>query len=91
MALLFPRPGALGIAEWIEFDFDTARDQFLHQKSGYDRFASARIAGEQKAYGLARQHCVIDSSDLMRQRLNDRSVNRQYRIKQMSEANTQRF
>jgi hypothetical protein len=48
-----------------------ARNQLLDEQARHDRFARARIIGKQEPQRLARQHCLVNCGDLMRQRLDD--------------------
>jgi hypothetical protein len=68
-----------------------ARDQFLDEESRHDRLAGARIVGEEKAQRLPRQHGFVDGGDLVRQRLDQRSVDGQDRVEQVRQANAVRF
>ena len=68
-----------------------ARDQLLHEQARHDRFAGAGIIREQEPQWLTRQHRLVNGSDLMRQRLDDRRMNRQHRIEKMREANAMRL
>ena len=63
----------------------TASDQLLDQEPRHDGLARAGIVRKQEAQRLAGKHAFIDGRDLVRQRLNDRRVNGQDRIEQMSE------
>ena len=45
-------------------------------------FAGTGVVGQQEAQRLARQHRLVDTSDLVRQRLHIGSVDRHHRIKQ---------
>jgi len=47
--------------------------------------------GQQKTQGLARQHGFVDCGDLMGQRLHQRGVHGQHRIKQVGQANAVRL
>src|SRR5581483_6046932 len=60
-----------------------AGDQFLDQEPSHDGLAGARIVGKQETQWLAREHALVDGRDLVRQRLDDRSVDREHRVEQM--------
>ncbi len=64
-----------------------AGDQLLDEQARHDRLAGARVVGEQEAQRLARQHRLVDGRDLVRQRLDDRGVDRQHRVEEVREAN----
>jgi hypothetical protein len=51
-----------------------ARNQLLDEEARHYRFARARIIGEQEPQRLARQHRLINCGDLVRQRLDYRSM-----------------
>src|SRR6185437_1381182 len=68
-----------------------AGDQLLDEESRHDRLAGARIVREQKAQRLAREHRFIDGSDLMRERVHQRGVDREYGIEEMREMDTIRL
>jgi hypothetical protein len=63
----------------------TARNQFLDQQAGHDRFASARVIREEKSQWLPRQHFAIDCRYLVRQRIDKTCVNREVGIEIMGE------
>ena len=63
-----------------------AGDQLLDQQARHDRLAGARVVGEQEAQRLPRQHGLVDRRDLVRQRLDDRGVDRQHRVEQVRQA-----
>ena len=68
-----------------------AGDQLLDQQPGHDRLAGAGVVGEQEAQRLARQHRLVDGRDLVRQRLDERGVDREHRIEQVREADAVRL
>ena len=68
-----------------------ARDQLLDQKPRHDGLAGAWVVGEEEAQRLTRQHRLVDGGDLMRQRVDDRRVNRQQRVEQVREADALGF
>ena len=68
-----------------------ARDQLLDEQPRHDRLAGAGIVGEQEAQRLPRQHRLVDGGDLVRQRIDERGVDREDRIEQVREADAVRF
>ena len=68
-----------------------AGDQLLDEQARHDGLAGAGIVGEQEAQRLARQHGLVDGRDLVRQRLDDRGVDRQHRVEQVREADALRL
>ena len=68
-----------------------AGDQLLDQQAGHDRLAGARVVGQQEAQRLARQHRLVDGRDLVRQRLDERGVDREHRVEQVREADAVRL
>ena len=68
-----------------------AGDQLLDEQAGHDRLAGAGVVGEQEAQRLARQHRLVDRRDLVRQRLDERGVDRQHRIEEVREADAVRL
>ena len=64
-----------------------AGDQLLHQEPRHDGLSRARVVGQQEAERLARQHGVVDTHDLMRQRLDQRRVDGEHWVEQMRETN----
>ena len=68
-----------------------AGDQLLDEEPSHDGLAGARIVGQEEAQRLARQHCVVDRRDLMRQRLDHRGVDRQDGIEQVCKPDAVRF
>ena len=44
-----------------------AGNEFLDEEPRHDRLARARVVGEQESQGLAREHRLVDSRDLMRE------------------------
>ena len=68
-----------------------AGDQLLDQETRHDGLAGARVVGEQEAQRLARQHRLVDGGDLMRQRVDDRRMDRQQRVEQVREADALGF
>ena len=69
----------------------SASDQLFDQQSRHDRLARAGIVGKQEAQRLPGQHRLVDRGDLVRQWVDVRRVNRQQRVKQMSEPNPLRL
>ena len=61
------------------------------KQPGHDRLAGAGIVGEQEAQRLARQHRFVDRRDLVRQRIDERRVDRQHGIEQVRQADAMRF
>ena len=59
--------------------------QFLDEQAGHDRFAGARIVGQQKPERLPGEHLAVDGGDLVRERLDERSVDGQQRVEQVCE------
>ena len=68
-----------------------AGDQLLDEQAGHDRLAGAGVVGEQEAQRLARQHRLVDRRDLVRQRLDERGVDRQHRVEEVREADALRL
>ena len=68
-----------------------AGDQLLDEQAGHDRLAGARVVGEQEAQRLARQHRLVDGRDLVRQRLDERGVDREHRVEEVREADAVRL
>ena len=68
-----------------------ARDQLLDEQAGHDRLAGARVVGEQEAQRLARQHRLVDRRDLVRQRLDERGVDREHRVEEVRQADAVRL
>ena len=66
-------------------------DQFFDEKPCHDCLASAGIVGQQETERLAWKHGLVDCSDLVRQRINKRSVDGQDWIKKMCEADAMCF
>src|SRR5260370_14860547 len=56
--------------------------QFLNKQARHDRLASAGIICQQVAQGLFAKHRIIDSGKLVQQRLNQRSMLGNQRVKQ---------
>jgi hypothetical protein len=61
----------------------TTRYQFLDEQASHDGFACARIIGKEKPKWLPWEHGLINGSDLVRKRFDERSMHRQYRIEQV--------
>ena len=53
----------------------------LNKETGHDGFAGAGIVGQQETKRLARKHRIMNRSDLVRQRLDQRSMHGQNGIK----------
>ncbi len=68
-----------------------ARNQFFHEQAGHDGFPGAGIIGQQESEGLTRKHGFVNGSDLMRQRIDDRGMDREHRVEEMREADALRF
>jgi hypothetical protein len=68
-----------------------ADEQFLDEQPGHDRLACSRIVRQQETQRLPRQHLPVDRGDLVRQRLDERSVNGQKGIEQVRHANPHRL
>ena len=68
-----------------------ARDQLLDEEPGHDRLAGARVVGQQEPQRLARQHRLVDRGDLVRQRIDQRSVDGQHWIEEVGQADAMRF
>ena len=68
-----------------------AGDQLLDEQARHDRLAGARVVGEQEAQRLARQHRLVDGRDLVRQRLDDRGVDRQHRVEEVRQPDALRL
>jgi hypothetical protein len=69
----------------------TADDQLLDEETGHDGFARARIIGKQEPQRLPRQHLAIDGRDLMRQRLDPRTVDGEIGVEQVGKPNPLRL
>jgi len=69
----------------------TARDQFLDEQPRHDGLARAGIVSQQESQRLAGQHGFIDRRDLVRQRVDEGSVDGQHRIKQVGEPDAVRL
>ena len=68
-----------------------AGDQLLDEQPRHDGLAGARVVGEQEAKGLPGQHGFVDRGDLMRQRLDDRSVHGEHGVEEMGETDPLRL
>ena len=68
-----------------------AGDQLLDEQARHDRLAGAGVVGEQEAQRLARQHGLVDGRDLVRQRFDDRGVDREHRVEEVREADALRL
>src|SRR5207249_6810856 len=66
-------------------------DQFFDEQSRHDGLSSTRIICQKKSQWLTRQHRLIHRRNLVRERIDQRSVNGENRIKQMREANSMRL
>ena len=58
-----------------------ADQQLLDQQAGHDRLAGAGIIRQQEAHRLARQHVLIDRTDLVGQRVNRAAAYRHVGVK----------
>ena len=63
-----------------------ACDQLLDEQPRHDRLAGAGIVGKEKPERLTRKHRLVDGRNLMRQGLDQRRVDCQNRVEEMSEA-----
>ena len=68
-----------------------AGDQLLDEEAGHDGLARAGVVREQEAQRLARQHRLVDRGDLVRQRLDQRGVDREHRVEQVRQADAVRL
>ena len=68
-----------------------AGDQLLYEKPRHDGLARAGIIRQQKAQRLLQQHRLVDRSDLVRQRIHQRRVDRQHGIEKVREADPVRL
>ncbi len=68
-----------------------ADQQFLDQQPGHDGFSGTGVVGQEEPKRLPRQHLAVDSRYLVRQRVDDRGVNRQQRIKEVGQIDSVRF
>ena len=57
----------------------------------HDGLACAGVVGQQEAQRLARQHGFVDGRDLVRQRVDERGVDRQNGIEEMRKADAMRL
>ncbi len=64
-----------------------AGNEFLDEQPGHNRLAGARIVSQQKPQWLAREHCFVNRGDLVRQRVDQRCVDREDGVEEMREAN----
>jgi len=65
--------------------------ELLHEEPGHDRFAGARIVGEQEPERLPREHRFVDCRDLVRQRIDIRAMNCQVGVKVVREPDSLGF
>ena len=63
-------------------------NQLFDQQAGHNRLARARVIGQQEAQRLTRQHRLVDGSDLVGQRLNQRGMDGKHRVKEVSQPDT---
>ncbi len=63
----------------------SAHDELLDEEPGHDRLAGAGVVREQEPERLAREKLLVDGLDLMRQRLEIRSVNGEVGIEEIRE------
>ena len=68
-----------------------AGDQLADEQAGHDRLAGPRIVRQQEPKRLAGKHLAVDGGDLVRQRLDERSVDGKQRIKQVGQPDAVRF
>ncbi|MEI7639390.1 MAG: hypothetical protein WCJ37_18900, partial [Syntrophus sp. (in: bacteria)] len=61
------------------------------EQTRHDGFAGARIIGKEKAQRLTRQHGLINSRDLVRQRVHNRGVDGEHRVEEVGKADAVRF
>ena len=67
------------------------QQQLLDEQAGHDGLARARVVGKEEAEGLPRQHLIIDSRELVRQRLHARDGDGKLRIEQVGQPEPLRF
>jgi hypothetical protein len=68
-----------------------ACDQLLDEEPGHDRLAGARVVGQEEPQRLARQHRLVDRGDLVRQRIDERSMDGQDWIEEVGQSDAMRF
>ena len=68
-----------------------AGDQLLDEQPGHDRFAGPWIVGQQEPERLPGEHLAVNGGDLVRQRIDERRVDGQQRVKQVGEPDSVRF
>ena len=61
------------------------RDKFLDEEPRHDGLACTRIIRKKEPKGLAGQHGLVDSSDLVRQRVDDGGMNSEHWVEEMRE------
>ncbi len=66
-------------------------NQLPDEQARHDRLAGAGIVSQQESQGLPWQHGVVNRGDLVRQRLNQRRVHCQYRVKEVSQPDAMSF
>ncbi len=67
------------------------RHQLLDKQAGHDGLAGAGVVRQQEAQGLARQHGLVHSGDLVRQRIDQRRMNREQWVEQVGQADAVRL
>ena len=66
-------------------------DQLLDEEARHDRLAGARVVREQEPERLAGQHGFVDGRDLVRERIQERGVDREDRVEEVRQADAVRF
>jgi hypothetical protein len=64
----------------------SANEQLLDEQPGHNRLAGAGVVGQEKAEWLPGEHLTVDSSDLVGKRVDQRGVDCEDRVEQVSEA-----
>jgi len=62
--------------------------QLLHEQTGHDGLAGARIVSQEEAQGLPWKQLAVNSRDLVGQRVNQGGMDREDRVKEVCEADT---
>ena len=65
--------------------------EFFDEQTGHDRFARARVIGEQEAQPGLRQHLAINGFDLVRQGADTGEADRELAVVGVGEANARGF
>src|SRR5215210_1786391 len=60
-------------------------DQLFDEQSGHDGLSRTGVVGEQKSQRLAKQHLAIHRGDLVRQRLDNGSMDREHGIEKVGQ------